>query len=124
MSLHVPYDIPDVDVVWLRCKSQDLLRGYEMSLVKQKATPLPKYLKWVKTLPCALCGGPGGDAHHLVGVGHMGGMGMKAPDLMTSPLCRECHGRVHREPELWTMQWEWIARTLLQAQQEGILSAG
>jgi len=95
----------------------------ERIMQKVKAFRSAKYLAWVKTLPCCSCGAPADDAHHLIGVGNMGGMGMKAPDSMTMPVCRACHGDIHRLPILQSDQWEWIARTLAKAFDEGILSA-
>ena len=80
------------------------------------------YLKWVRSQDCALCGAPGpSDAHHLIGIGGMGGMGTKAPDSAVMPLCRGCHSRIHRMPELWPKQWEYIARTLIKAIEEGVI---
>lgn len=87
-------------------------------MIKQKSYRSKKYLKWVKTLPCANCQSPADDAHHLIGVGHMGGMGTKAPDNTAIPLCRGCHTMIHHTPTLWGMQWEWLARTLLEAVNE------
>jgi len=86
-----------------------------------KAWRSKKYLTWVKSLPCVNCYAPADDAHHLVGLGGMGGMGTKAPDSMVMPLCRGCHGLVHNEPDMWHDQWEWIARTLKRAIDEGVL---
>jgi hypothetical protein len=42
------------------------------------------------------CGiNPGGVAHHLLrGSGH--GVGLKAPDDMSIPLCNPCHNALHR----------------------------
>jgi hypothetical protein len=57
----------------------------------------PKYLQWVKTQPCEGCGSPADDPHHLIGWGQ-GGMGTKAHDLLTIPLCRVCHTELHNDP--------------------------
>lgn len=81
-----------------------------------------KYLKWVKEKPCSVCGAPADDAHHIIGVGHFSGMGMKAPDYLSVPLCRGHHEEIHRNPELWQSQWENIVRTLHRAFQEGIVN--
>lgn len=79
----------------------------------------PKYLDWVRTLPCCNCAAPeGSEAHHIKGVGHMSGVGMKASDFTAMPLCRDCHRTTHTEPEQALMQWEWLARTLLIAIQK------
>jgi len=71
-----------------------------------------KYLAWVKTLPCFVCGSDGGDSHHLIGIGCMGGVGTTAPDSMTIPMCRGCHTEMHRDSSLHQYQWEEICRTL------------
>jgi len=58
----------------------------------------PKHLKFIRSLPCAVCSGaPPCDPHHLLSAPGMRGVGMKAPDWWTVPLCRECHDRLHRE---------------------------
>jgi hypothetical protein len=80
-----------------------------------------KYLNWVKSLDCCLCGAPADDPHHLIGVGNMGGMGMKAPDITAIPVCRGCHNSIHAKPELWPDQWEYIVRTLAMAFKDGII---
>ncbi len=56
-----------------------------------------KYTRWVKTQPCACCGKPADDPHHLIGHGQ-GGMGTKAHDIFTLPLCREHHNELHADP--------------------------
>ncbi|EJW6018158.1 DUF968 domain-containing protein [Escherichia coli] len=56
-----------------------------------------KYTRWVKTQPCACCGQPADDPHHLIGHGQ-GGMGTKAHDIFTLPLCREHHNELHADP--------------------------
>lgn len=80
------------------------------------------YLTWVRTLPCVVCEGPASDAHHLIGVGNLRGMGTKTSDTLTMPVCRGCHTRIHNEPELWEEQWKWVSLTLDRAVREGVLS--
>ncbi|WP_051222302.1 DUF968 domain-containing protein [Neptunomonas japonica] len=87
---------------------------------KQKAFRSPKYLKWVKSLPCCMCFGNADDPHHIKGVGHLSGGSMTAPDNFVMPMCRNCHAEMHRNPELWPDQWEYVARTLAQAISEGV----
>ncbi|WP_105175890.1 DUF968 domain-containing protein, partial [Escherichia albertii] len=55
-----------------------------------------KYTRWVKTQPCACCGRPADDPHHLIGYGQ-GGMGTKAHDLFVLPLCRKHHDELHAD---------------------------
>lgn len=57
----------------------------------------PEYLRWVKTQPCECCGIPSDDPHHLIGHGQ-GGMGTKAHDSFTLPLCRKHHTELHNDP--------------------------
>ena len=80
-----------------------------------------KYTDWVKSLDCCVCGAPADDAHHIIGVGNFGGMGTKAPDMMTMPMCRGHHNDIHTNPDIWGQQWEWAARTLAMAFAEGVL---
>lgn len=58
------------------------------------------YLRWVKSQPCCVCGTTSDDAHHLIGYGQ-GGMGTKAHDLFTIPLCRIHHCELHKDPNGW-----------------------
>jgi len=44
---------------------------------------------------------------------------MKADDIITMPLCRTCHDKMHKEPSLWPDQWRMIALTLADAVKEG-----
>ena len=50
------------------------------------------YLRWVRRQPCCVCGkfAPS-DAHHRTGAG----MGIKAHDHETMPLCRTHHRQLH-----------------------------
>lgn len=92
-------------------------------------TPIPKrkpfrsrrYLDWVKTQPCVICGAPADDPHHMIGLGGMSGMGMTAPDSLAMPVCRPHHDEIHRNPDWWDRQWEFVARTLDRALAEGVL---
>ena len=57
------------------------------------------YTDWVATLPCANCGIHDETIvpHHLkhVGIEITSGMGRKASDWMTMPLCFNCHSKLH-----------------------------
>ena len=68
----------------------------------QKSPPWrsEKYLAWVRTQPCLMCGGPA-EAHHIKGVGNFSGAGVKASDILTMPLCHKHHDAMHMEPERW-----------------------
>ncbi len=87
---------------------------------KNKRYLNPAYLKWVKTLPCSYCGAQADDAHHAIGLG-LSGMGMKADDLATMPICREHHTDIHAGHISKESQWEFIAKTLIKAIKEGVL---
>ena len=55
---------------------------------KPKTKRDPKYLAWIRTLPCCVCGSRSGGnvvAHHesILGRGH----GIKASDYETLPMC-------------------------------------
>ncbi len=49
---------------------------------------------------------------------------MKAPDWMTMSLCRECHQKVHEDPEMWAHQYPWLLRTVQKAFEDGALREG
>ncbi|MGF9193085.1 DUF968 domain-containing protein, partial [Klebsiella pneumoniae] len=55
------------------------------------------FISWVKKQPCMCCGQPADDAHHLIGWGQ-GGVGTKAHDIFTIPLCRKHHRALHHDP--------------------------
>ncbi len=59
-----------------------------------------KYTRWVKTRPCCGCGERSDDPHHIIGHGQ-GGMGTKAHDFFTIPLCRKCHDALHEDVAAW-----------------------
>jgi len=64
----------------------------------------PKHLKFVASLPCAICGGES-QAHHLLrdpdnvhkqyGFKVFKGMGIKSPDMFAIPLCVKHHTELH-----------------------------
>lgn len=45
-----------------------------------------KYLAWIRTRPCLVCGRVPSEAHHETEPGH-GAMGLKASDFRAVPLC-------------------------------------
>lgn len=90
------------------------------NLQKKKPIRNKKYLDWVTTLDCCICGAPADDAHHIISAGQ-GGMGTKADDLYTLPLCRGHHTEIHNNPSLWESQWYWVAQTLREAVKQGVL---
>lgn len=47
-----------------------------------------RYLAWIRTLPCAVCGAQPSEAAHT---GSDGGISMKASDYSAIPLCSHCH---------------------------------
>ncbi|MFW7203693.1 DUF968 domain-containing protein [Serratia sp. BNK-17] len=71
-----------------------------LKLPKRERWESKAYLRWVKSRPCVICGIQADDAHHIIGHGQ-GGMGTKAHDLFTIPLCREEHDALHRAPSRW-----------------------
>lgn len=85
---------------------------------KQKAWRSEKHKARIRKMPCVACRSICDHAHHIRGVGHMGGMGLKAPDSATMPLCTRCHDALHSGRYPLEIQWEWLARTLMQIVEE------
>ena len=86
-----------------------------------------RYTNWVATLPCANCGLDDETtvAHHLK---HRhaphggGGVGMKANDFLTMPLCFSCHDRAHNgDADVLDWQADHIFKTLTKAFNSGII---
>lgn len=71
-----------------------------MRIPKRYRWESAKWLKWVKSQQCCGCGGSADDPHHIIGHGQ-GGMGTKAHDLFTIPLCRACHDALHADMRAW-----------------------
>ena len=75
-----------------------------------------KYLAFVRSLPCCICGSPYTVAHHA---GTDRGMGLKCSDLHTVSLCTHCHVDVHQQGVATFCavhrvedMWELIAKTM------------
>ena len=85
------------------------------------------YLKFISEMPCSNCSIIDGTIvpHHLK---HRyspysgGGMGRKASDIFTMPLCFECHDRLHNgDNNVTNYQAEFIFKTLDRATQHDII---
>ena len=94
---------------------------------KNKRWKQKDYTRWVSTLPCVNCGLHDETivAHHLK---HRhaphggGGMGMKAHDWLTMPLCFECHASAHAgDSNVLAFPADFIFKTLTKAFKDGIL---
>lgn len=62
-----------------------------------------KHLEAVAALPCCVCGAEPVQAHHLKGLKYGTGMGLKACDTKTIPLCYAHHHEFHT---LGVKTWE------------------
>ena len=102
-------------------------RGVWDMIPKNKRWVNKKYTDWVATLPCVNCGLDDETtvAHHLK---HRyaphggGGMGLKANDYLSMPLCFECHASAHNgDRDILDFQAEFIFNTLQRAFNYGIL---
>ena len=77
------------------------------------------HTRWLKTLPCVVCGLPADDPHHLLGNldGLPKGMGRRAEDRWAVPLCRRDHNAAHAagDDEAWFASLGIEARSLASA---------
>lgn len=82
------------------------------------------YTRYVKVLPCVVCGKQADDPHHLIGHGQ-GKMGGKTHDLFTIPLCRQHHNELHKDMRAWERehgsQISHLLNTIDRALKEGAL---
>lgn len=63
-----------------------------------------KHLRFIRNLPCLVCGAYGSEACHIrYGTG--GGMGLKPHDKFTVPLCHDHHMLQHSVGEV--SFWDW-----------------
>lgn len=54
----------------------------------------PKYIRFVRSLPCCQCGSTQYvDSHHT----KTGAIGLTGDDTSCVPLCRECHSTLHQK---------------------------
>ncbi|CBV41982.1 DUF968 domain-containing protein [Halomonas elongata] len=74
------------------------------------------YLRFVRSLPCCVCGAPANAAHHLIGMYQASGMGLKAADSLAMPVCDgpgdTCHRRIHSEAHLRWQQPIFLIDTI------------
>ncbi|MBN3145344.1 DUF968 domain-containing protein [Pectobacterium brasiliense] len=86
-----------------------------------------KYTRWIKSQPCACCGAPADDPHHVIGYG-LGGMATKTHDLFVIPLCRRHHDELHRDVTAWEAEYGsqllLLVQTLNRALGIGAISIG
>ena len=79
----------------------------------------PKYLNWIRELPCVVCGLHGHDndqivPHHIKGIGHHSGAGLKAGDHLAMPMHATCHAAWHQNPD-YGAQMGWVMQTATKA---------
>ena len=81
-----------------------------------------KYLDYVNSLPCSICGGYS-ENHHIKSHGQGGTS--KASDLFTMPLCRLHHIELHSGVMTWEakngVQWYYVGLTLKRAINNGVI---
>ena len=82
-----------------------------------------KYLKWVSEQPCIYCG-KDSPAHHLRILALGTGMGKKAPDYFTLPVCYEHHQECHSGVIDKETQMRWCLQTIDRAFKYGIIEGG
>ena len=79
-----------------------------------------KYLQWVAEQPCIYCG-QDSQAHHLRVQALGAGMGKKAPDYFTLPVCYTHHAECHSGEIDKETQMRWCLQTIFKALNEGVL---
>ncbi|TKI02155.1 DUF968 domain-containing protein, partial [Martelella alba] len=98
-----------------------------MLIPKRRRWTNEAYTQWVKAQPCAGCGQPADDPHHIIDHG-FSGTGTKPHDLFTIPLCRQCHDEIHRDRRAFEQkhgsQLELVMRTLDRAMAMGVITSG
>lgn len=123
-SLHMPPAVIETggtkesDITWLPAPQEIVAKKVEkakpvlalkiddeppasfMRIPKRQRWENKKWLKWVKSQQCCGCGSSADDPHHIIGHGQ-GGMGTKAHDLFSIPLCRACHDALHADMRAW-----------------------
>lgn len=74
-----------------------------MKRAKAMSDAAARHVERVKNLPCGVCSAPGpSDAHHMI-AGRI--PGIRSPDWLTMPLCKDCHqgshNGIHGERRMW-----------------------
>lgn len=85
------------------------------------------YLDYIRFQPCSNCGAPGPcDPHHLKGDFNQSGVGMRCSDLMTMPLCRDCHEAIQeaRIHDWKDRQRICLLKTLIKSLESGVIVPG
>jgi ferredoxin len=80
-----------------------------------------KYMEWVAEQPCIHCGTYPVQVHHIRSNALGAGMGLKAPDYYTMPVCQQCHMDCHSLEHDRETQYRWILQTIGMAITNGIL---
>jgi hypothetical protein len=86
------------------------------------------YLRFVRALPCRVCGDTPSHAHHLIDTSLSRGMGLKVKDIFVIPLCSLHHNTIHDigtetfEQNYGISQAAECLRTIEQALFEGVLT--
>jgi len=94
--------------------------GTTQSIQKNKMKS-KKYLQWVSEQPCIYCGYQYTQAHHLRILALGTGMGKKAPDYFTLPVCYEHHQECHSGAIDKETQLRWCLQTIGHAFECGII---
>jgi hypothetical protein len=95
--------------VW-RMLAADSKPSNEERLRMAKPLRSPRYLAWIRSLPCVACGKWSADSRRTEAA-HTGphGLSQKASDLTCIPLCALCHregpNAIHRGLAAWCEHW-------------------
>jgi len=93
-------------------------------MLKEKTFRSPKYLRWVRELPCCHCGTYYEvQAHHAIGVSLGGTMGGKQSDITVLPLCASHHQLLHAGNLSELDQLYHLAKTMIKASNAGVINA-
>lgn len=96
-------DFDNQDMMWWESELCDTC--LEADKFRKPITPRNNsYLKWLRTLPCTLCGREKIEGYLDIVPAHKGGgMALKGSGCEAVPLCVDCHEVEHEKPA-----WFWI----------------
>lgn len=79
-----------------RLRARIQLNRYEAPPPRKREGDSKAHTRWIKSLPCLICGRKSDDPHHLKrGVDNMPkGMSRKHPDRWAIPVCRKHHNHL------------------------------